>query len=122
MSFEVSIDQMEGVPVFRARGPVTTPNCLSLAEEINVHIQEKQIKGVVVDCAGMQGALDVGELFYMTQEFIRIVGIGVKVAYINPPSSWIPQDDEFSRNVARNRGGMLELFLDVSEAIAWLKD
>ena len=69
----------------------------------------------------MTGALSAADLAIVTPEFIRTVGPDCRVAYINAPAEWTPEDDEFSRSVAKRRGGNLEVFITVAEAEEWLQ-
>ena len=66
--------------------------------------------------------LDPGSLYFAVQECVKIWGPQTHVAYINPPNEWVPADDQFSRDVAHNYGGSLELFNSAEEAVAWLND
>ena len=68
----------------------------------------------------MEGALSIVDLYDVTPRFVETVGRHVRVAYINPPKEWIPENDKFSRNVAFNRGGALEVFASEKDAVDWL--
>ena len=68
----------------------------------------------------MQGALTVGELYYATPAFLRAAGVSNRIAYINPPPQWSNSDDQFSRDVASNHNGSLEVFATEDEAVEWL--
>jgi len=121
MSFTIQTENREDYILFLASGPVSHDSLIGLAAEIKQICNDAKVTCAMVDCGAMEGALSVGKLYFAVQKFVEVVGPGIKIAYINPPSQWIPTDDEFSRNVAQNRGGQLELFELEAEAIEWLK-
>ena len=49
------------------------------------------------------------------------IGQTIKVAYVNRPEAWRPDDDQFSRDLAYNRGALLELFDTIDDATSWLQ-
>lgn len=121
MSFRISSTTNEDYMFFSAVGPVSEEALVELGTAIHRDCNSKKIKNAIVDCALMEGALSGGRLYFAVQKFVEAVGYAIKVAYINPPSHWIPDDDEFSRDVAKNQGGFLEMFASESEAVAWLR-
>ena len=122
MSLESTWEVRDGYLLLRAAGEITGDSVLQLGSEIRRRCEADGVGGVVIDCQGMTGALGVAELITVTPAFVRIVGPTIKVAYINPPSHWIPADDQFSRDLAYNRGAFLEVFPSESEAVEWLRD
>jgi hypothetical protein len=102
-----------------ATGQVSEAAIIRMGEEVKIHCEEEGLNGAIVDCGKIEGALSPMELYHATNKFIDILG-DIKVAYINPPSDWIPDDDQFSRDVAYNRGGELEVFPSLNDAEKWL--
>lgn len=119
MPFGISTQARNNYLYITANGKVTRESILDLATVIRRECDDHQLQAALLDCAGMVGALSVTELFIVAQEFVRIVGVAIKVAYINPPKEWAPEDDQFIRTVAQNRGGFLEVFDTEEEAVAW---
>ena len=121
------MQQLELVPTVendilfvKTSGPVTVNGLKELGAIIKQNCDAKKLTKAIVDVSGMEGALAVGELYEATQLFIQEVGFNIRVAYIKPPAHWIPEDDKFSRDVAKNRGAVLEMFLTKEDAINWL--
>ena len=118
---EITHEPRDGYLYFTVAGIITEANLIALGRDLRAACEAAGLEGAVLDCAGMQGRLSVGEILGMTPKFVESVGPKIKVAYINPPAHWIPSDDRFSRNVAYMQGGALEVFASEDEAAAWLK-
>lgn len=119
-TFNVQIHHEKPFPLFSAQGLISSHALLNLADQIRSYCDLNDSLGVIIDCSAIEGALKIDELFFATQEFVKRVGLHRKIAYINPPASWKPEDDQFSRDVAQNRGMRLECFDDLDQAIGWL--
>ncbi len=117
---EITSETRDGYLFLAASGEVTQSSILNLGTEVRQRCDSAGLEGVIIDCREMCGALSVGELFTVTQQFCRIVGPAISVAYINRPAEWDPVDDQFSRDVAINRGGSLEVFESERQAAEWL--
>ena len=122
MSFQIQFRQQDDILWFDAVGDVTHDGIVELAGVIRRECDAANCPRAIVDCQKMEGALSPGNIYFATQEFVRIIGGRTRVAYINPPDHWAPADDRFSRDVAHNHGGSLELFASVDDAIAWVRD
>jgi hypothetical protein len=112
---------VDGYPVVIASGPITEDSLVALGEFVRESCERTQVNGAIVDCKRIEGALSAESLYRATPAFSAAVGQSLKVAYINPPASWRPEDDQFSRDIAYNRGGLLELFETSEEAAHWLQ-
>ena len=119
--FHVAVEPGSEYLKLRVSGEITEQRLIELGIKIRELSNQHQTSSVLLDCAGIEGALSAGALFYATQEYIRQVGAGIDVAYVNPPAAWVPVDDQFSRDVARNRGGSLEVFANELLASFWLR-
>lgn len=122
MSLEAKSDRRHGYLWFDVHGVLTHENLIELAGQIRRECDSAGIHGVIVDCSGLRGGLDPGTLYFAVQECVKLWGPRTHVAYINPPKEWAPEDDRFSRDVAHNFGGSLELFNSAEEAVAWLNE
>lgn len=122
MSFSVSSIERDGYLFLTPHGEVTEASIIGLGTEIRRRCDAAGVNNAIIDCAEMTGALPVGRLFSVTPQYVQEVGPTIRVAYINPPADWSVEDDTFSRNVAYNRGGLLELFESEEAAIAWFED
>ena len=120
MSFEINYELRSGYVFLTVEGMISERNLVELAVRIKRICHDSKMQGVVIDAQGIQGALSAAQLFFATQSFFEELGTTVKVAYINPPAHWNAADDELSRNVAKNRGGSLEVFDSESQAVTWL--
>ena len=122
MGFDISFEFRDGYVFFAVAGEVTEEGLADLGLFVRDSCDAVDVNCALMDCKAMEGALAGVGLYRGTQEFIKAVGVSIKVAYINPPPHWNPEEDQFSRNVAYNRGGSLELFDSQADAEAWLKD
>lgn len=121
MGFEILFELRENYFLLQTAGKVTEENLLDLGVKIKQFCDEVGMHNVIIDCAKMEGALSLGSLYFTVQKFVEIVGSSIKVAYINIPPSWMPEDDATSRRVAKSRGGSLEVFETEEEAARWLQ-
>ncbi len=117
--FELTVEECDGYLRIATSGTVSMQNIERLGGQVREVCERHGINNVVIDCRGMKGALTVGEMYAATPKFVNAMGQLIRAAYINPPPDWIPEDDKFSRNVAYNRGGNLELFASEEDAVAW---
>jgi len=117
----VSDDACNGFPVVIASGPITEASLAELGNFVRESCENAQVQGAIIDCKLIEGALSSESLYRATPEFTAAVGQQIKVAYINRPECWPPDDDQFSRDVAYNRGVLLELFETIDDAVDWLQ-
>lgn len=122
MDITLAADSARGFPVIIASGPITEDSLVELGDFVRVSCEQARIDGAIIDCKAIEGALSAESLYRATPEFAMAVGREIKVAYINPPESWRPDVDQFSRDVAYNRGSLLELFDSTDDAVHWLRD
>lgn len=120
MAFDISTNVYNNYISVEAAGNVTESNLLDLGHKIKKICAANNVNSVLLDCKRMEGAISLGSLFFTVQKFIEIIGKKIKVAYINPPESWKPEDDELSRRTATAEGGNLEVFESETDAVAWL--
>ena len=121
MEFSLRSDNADGFPIIEASGPITEESLIELGRFIRSSCEALAINGTVIDCSSIEGALTPESLYRTTPAYTHEVGRSIKVAYINPPAHWRPADDQFSRDLAYNRGGLLELFESMDDAVAWLR-
>lgn len=121
MEMSLATHAQYGFPVVIASGPITEEGLVELGHFIRKSCEEAEVQGAVIDCKMIEGALSSKSLYRATPEFSLAVGQRIKVAYINRPDAWPPDDDQFSRDLAYNRGVPLELFESLDQAIDWLQ-
>lgn len=121
MELSLAADKVSGFPLVIASGPITEESLVALGDFIRDSCEKEQVDGAIIDCGAIEGALSAESLYRATPAYTMAVGQKIKVAYINPPESWHPDDDQFSRDVAYNRGGLLELFETADDAVRWLR-
>lgn len=120
MKFSLDSRHVEGFPVVKPTGSISENSLVDLGKFIRDTCKESGVSGVIIDCRDIDGALTSDELYRATPAFVREVGRSIKVAYINRPPQWPPADDQFSRDIAYNRGAHLELFESSDDAARWL--
>ena len=120
MEFTVAKERVDGFPIVEAKGEITIDGAISMGDFVRLTCADLGVSGAIVDCAAIEGALTAEELYDATPAFTAAVGQDLKVAYINPPPQWNAADDQFSRDLAYNRGGLLELFESAEQAVDWL--
>ena len=121
MEFEVAPEPIDGYPVILANGPITEESLVALGSFVRRTCDDMDVKGTIIDCSGIEGALDPESLYRATPAYTLEVGQDIKVAYINRPAHWPAADDQFSRDLAYNRGGLLEMFDTPDDAVVWLQ-
>ncbi len=121
MQISLSDQSVEGFPLVVAGGLITPESLVELGRFIRECCESQNVGGAIIDCEAIEGALSPADLHNATPAYTQEVGRSIKVAYINPPAHWKPSDDQFSRDLAYNRGGMLELFDDATAAVRWLR-
>lgn len=121
MQISRSEEAVEGYPLVIASGLITEDSLIELGRFIRQVCENAKVSGAIIDCQAIQGALTPEILQSATPAYIREVGPLLKVAYINPPAHWTSADDQFSRDLAYNRGGQLELFDFATEAVQWFR-
>lgn len=121
MEFSLARDAHDGFPVIIASGPISEESLVALGQFIRKSCEEADVQGAIIDCQLIEGALSSKSLYRATPEFALAVGQQIKVAYINRPAVWPPDDDQFSRDLAYNRGVPLEVFESLGDASDWLQ-
>jgi len=121
MQISLAEKTVEGFPLVVPTGPISADSLVELGQFIRETCTEHEAAGVVIDCQSIEGALSPAVIHSATPAFIQEVGRSIKVAYINPPPQWPPTVDQFSRNLAYNRGGLLEMFDSLADAVQWLR-
>lgn len=120
MAFELSVANRGAYLLLTPVGSMTEEALVDLGHAIRRTCDEAGVRGVVLDCQHIEGALPTQVIYYATQRYLEAVGLSTPVAYINPPEHWTRDQDQFSRDVAFNRGGSLEVFGTEAEAASWL--
>lgn len=118
MSFVMEIIPSETHDIYRMMGPVTIENMLALAHRVRSHHFQSGRTRFLLDCAGLNGSLSLGELYIMGVEFSQIIPTNVRLAAVHAPKEW--HDNKFSEDVLHNRGRILRHFEDEDTAIKWL--
>ena len=120
MEFALAPDPIDGSPMVIPSGEITEEGLIALGTFIRSSCDDFGVQGAIIDCRKIEGALSPESLYRTTPAYTMEVGQTIKVAYINPPEHWRPSDDQFSRDIAYNRGGLLELFETKEDAVRWL--
>jgi hypothetical protein len=122
MRISLSEKSVEGFPFVFASRPISEDDLMELGKFIRESCESRKVGGAILDCQAIEGALSPGALHTATPAYTEEAGRSLKVAYINPPPHWKPGDDQFGRDLAYNRGGLLELFDTATDAAQWLRD
>ena len=122
MKFALAEKNIDGFPLVIPSGEITEDSLVELGAFIRKSCDDIGVKGAIIDAGRIEGALSPQSLYRATPAFTMEIGQTIKVAYVNRPDEWIPADDQFSRDLAYNRGGMLELFESTDDALDWLRD
>jgi len=99
-------------------GATTVASMFALADAIGARCAAAGRDCVVLDCAGMTGAVPLVDLFNVAKYFAGHLP-HVRLAAINAPAHW--RDNRFSEDVISNRGGELRHFRDEAQARAWFR-
>ncbi len=121
MQITLAEESVEGFPLVIASGPISPESLVKLGRFVRQSCESGKVSGAIIDCQLIEGALSPATLHSATPAFTAEVGHSIRVAYINRPPQWNPTDDQFSRDLAYNRGALLELFASASAAAEWLR-
>jgi hypothetical protein len=116
MAFDVTREVRDGYHLYRIAGVNSKRNFIELADALHEDHQQTSVYNFVLDCAGIKGSLDIGQLFEVGAYFARTLK-ACKLAGINTPAEW--RNNTFSENVIHNRGGELEHFPSLEAAETW---
>ncbi len=116
MPFEINKQAAENYVLYEISGQNSLQNFVELADEIREDSLQEHTLNFVLDCAGIQGSLPIGELFELGNYFAAKLKT-CKLAAINTPAEW--RNNQFSENVIHNRGGQLEHFQSIEHAERW---
>ncbi len=119
MAFEVTRETKGLYHLYRISGVNSKRNFIELADVLHEDSEQNGMHNFVLDCAGIRGSLDLGELFEVGNYFARMLK-ACKLAAINTPPEW--RNNSFSENVIHNRGGELEHFQSLRDAEAWFSN
>jgi hypothetical protein len=119
MAFEIDRELKGHYYLYKIMGVNSKRNFIELADQIRGDSHQDQIDHFVLDCAGIQGSLTMGELFEVGDYFAKTLRT-CKLAGINTPPEW--RNSSFSENVIHNRGGQLEHFPSLTEAERWFSN
>lgn len=122
MQISLAEKPVEGFPIVVPTGPISAESLIELGRFVRESCKKHEVGGAIIDCQSIEGALSPAILHSATPAFTHEVGQTIKVAYVNPPPQWNPSVDQFSRNLAYNRGGLLELFDTLTDAVHWLQE
>ncbi len=92
----------------------------ALADELKAACEAQQQTRLLLDCAGMTGAVPLADLFLVGQYYAELFHDEYKIAAINTPTHW--HDNDFSETVMRQHGGHLNHFANAQQAIKWLTE
>ena len=122
MKFVLAENTIDGFPMVIPTGEISEGSLADLGTFVRKSCDDIGVTGAIIDARRIEGALSPQSLYRATPAFTMEIGQTIKVAYINPPAAWNPADDQFSRDLAYNRGGMLELFETAEDAVVWLRE
>lgn len=105
---------------YAVHGHVTVNAMKSLADRLRDDGVAENRSCALLDCAGINGALSIGELFDVGEYFASVLPSVFKLAGVNMPAEW--SNNDFSEDVISNRGGQLRHFKAIAEAEAWFAE
>jgi hypothetical protein len=118
--FKLELERRTDYLLLQLTGPTTVRNMTDLAATLQEETRKSGIKAVLLDCAGMTGALPLHDLFSVGTLYAELIAREkVRLAAIHPPPEW--RENQFSENVIQNRGGTFHHFDSVDAAEAWFR-
>lgn len=117
MAFQLELMNRGPYLCYSITGAVTVENMKDLADPIREDSKRWNVPAVLLDCAGMKGALLLGLLFEVGEYYAEALPT-IRLAAIHMPPYW--KDNRFSEQVIQNRGGILRHFESEEEAAVWL--
>lgn len=113
----IECSMSDGILTYRLNGVTTLESMTNLADRIRDDALQHGVSGVLLDCAGMTGALPISVLHRVGEYFGRNLPT-VRLAAINAPPSW--KANHFSEDVVGSKGGELRHFASRESARRWL--
>lgn len=121
MAYQLKINQEGDILMARASGQRTRQAVLAMAMEILKVCIERQCSKVLVDVRELEGFLDTLNSYQVaTDDLSKMRGKGLNKAAIVDRKRGT-ETHRFFETVARNRGFNLRMFINLKDAIVWLR-
>ncbi len=102
------------------RGPFSVNGAQEAINRVLQSISGKGPRPVLIDCREMTGSLSVVDRYHTVLYGRKMRGRVSRLAIVRPRER--RNADRFVETAAQNRGMAVRLFVDIEDAIAWLKE
>jgi hypothetical protein len=106
--------------ISKAVGKLDEKTYLLLRNKIADLIKNTNAKHILVDISHAIVAASVMQIYQIAASSLRMFPIGFKYAIVYSEKTMTEENAIFGETVARNRGGLVKVFRDISEAKKWL--
>ena len=118
MPERVTVRDDQQIIVVESWGKITREDLEhSLRSVLDFH-REKGYRNVLVDATAEDQFPPVEDIFDFGNELARVATLGIRFAIVASPKT--AEDLRFLETVAWNRGGLLQVFSRMEEALSWL--
>jgi hypothetical protein len=103
-----------------AVGELNETAYLLIRKEIVDSIKICNAKHILIDIRNAIVHASVMEIYQFAESSLKMFPLGFRYAVVYSEKTMSEEDAKFGETVARNRGGQVQVFKDVSEAKKWL--
>lgn len=103
-----------------AVGELNETAYLLMRKEIVDSIKICNAKHILIDIRNAIVHASVMEIYQFAESSLKMFPLGFRYAVVFSEKTMSEEDAKFGETVARNRGGQVQVFKDVSEAKKWL--
>jgi hypothetical protein len=108
------------VLIAKAIGALDEAAYLMMRSKIVDSIKNCTAKNILLDIRHAIVAASVVEIYHIVASSVKMFPMGFKYAIVYSDKTISEENAKFGETVARNRGGQLFVFKDISEAKEWL--
>lgn len=111
----------EGIVEITHTGQMTINEATNSRNEAAAVMTDRDLKKVLADVSAAEHSTSTADMFKFNASHYEVFPPHTRLAVVIPPDPANTEPAEFAKTVAVNRGIMMRIFLDKSDAMSWLK-
>jgi hypothetical protein len=120
MKFLMKVSSDEKTVIATVEGKLDKASYLSVRNKIFDLLKSINVKHLLIDLRRVIMNASTIEIFKMASSAIETFPLGIKYAIVYSEKTTTEENAKFGETVAVNRGGLVKVFRDISEAKKWL--
>jgi hypothetical protein len=120
MKFLMKVSSDDKTVISTVEGKLDRASYLSVRNKIFDLLKSTNVKNVLLDLRRVIMNASTIEVFKMASSTIETFPLGIKYAIVYSEKTTTEENAKFGETVAVNRGGLVKVFRDISEAKKWL--